>query len=484
MKRLGFSLVAVLFSATANAQQSADIAKICTPILFNATVASIEDKTKSQLFRHYVTLIYSRRSESLEKLEKEGFELGVVIEEVPIKALWSNDEATKRKAESVYSKYVDNTLLSNKVREYKEVKDNSFATAAYNTCVTTMASTLLPVGCFYSPIAERDRVTFNVLFRPSFVIGNARIKNANIVNGFMLPTDTELERLTARQKKALEDALETIGRGEKLAAAPAGTSTKLKIKNGMIDVGSHSFDIFRLDPDRITSVNLQWENNLGCNPPAAPIARSAISTAIWPAGRDWAAGSDVFEYAATSGCGPGGSVPQEFCTASDSRITSIAPANPYSVNCSSGFQGVVMKPNSTTCVIATATVGGCGFTKPWKTCKGRGWVKARITVNKESPGQTYAPQRSVESDSILEASWTKLFEYRGELPEKFEADAWKFSVEIKRQLSTGVETFVLTDDDAEQGDCVAKVTGGKRDARVVVSCGPRRLVPATLLLPQ
>src|SRR5262249_19375982 len=152
--------------------------------------------------------------------------------------------------------------------------------------------------------------------------------------------------------------------------------------------------------------------------PSQPVARSTTSVEIWPSGRDWVAGSDKFEYSVTSGCGPGGNVPQEFCSAGDSRITSWSPADVYSVNWGSGFGSIGRKAGSVNCVIATGTVNGCGFTKPWKTCKGRGWVKARFSVNKESPGKTYDPQRWVEKHSSLEPNWAQLFVYRGELPEK------------------------------------------------------------------
>jgi hypothetical protein len=484
MRVAAICLTLALLISRASAQATNDIRSVCLPILLNTVVPTIENYSSSQFFRHFVTLIYSKRNLSLEQVEKQGFELGVVVEGVPLKALWSNDSNQKKKAEEVYSRFVDDTVLKNDITQSKEVKGNGFALAEYNHCVATMATTQSPLACYFSVETERDHATLHVLFRPSFKISSAKIKESGITNGFILANEHELEHLKEKSRINLEQALEKLSRGEPISRVPPGGSSSLVRSGSTLDTGVYSFPIYRLNPDRQMSVTLLYQNGLSCNVASEPVAKSQIVASIWPSGRDWKAGQDKFFYDVTFGCGGSSRQARTFCSGSSAKITSIESPQTWSANCGSTFESVVKKGDN--CVLATGTLRGCGFTQPWKTCKGRGWLKTNITVNRDAPGQAYDPERSSKTDSSLAASWTKLFDYEGSLPAAFRPDGWHFNIQIVRETTTGIESLVLTEAAPRQGDCAATVpSASDRSGRVVVSCGPQATtVPAGLLVAQ
>lgn len=473
-------LLLIAFAPSASAQQSTDVLKVCEPILLNASVKSIEKRESSLLFKHFITMLYQKRDESLESVEKQGFDLSIVVEGVPISALWSSDSSTRQKAETIYSKFVDNTLLSKKTTEFKEVSDNSFAMAEYNRCVIQMTSSSSPLTCYFSAEAERENTVLHVLFRPSFTISDTRVKIAKINNGFVPVSDVKYNQLSKKQQNAYTTAMEQLGKGQKISIVPPGASATLKVPNGRLDTGIYSFTIYRLDPDKKVSIDLLWQNNLGCSPSAEPVAKSEITATIWPTGRDWVAATDHFEFAQTSGCSKDWfRQNSQFCVSGQAKITSIDPPHTWSANCDAEFTGAVIKPGTDNCIIASGRVGGCG-TGQVGDCKGRGWVKTTIIVQKTVPGAGYEPERFITTDTSLEGSWTKLFSYGGTLPTGFKADGWKYTVQIARQLTSGTETLVLTESDPEQGNCRAKLTSGDKEARVVVACGAPTAAAALL----
>jgi hypothetical protein len=457
----GVLLFALPFAVQAQQYRTgADIKTACEPMTMGFMASSRRLVVASEAWRVYASKWYYSSARTLEEARAQGFQAEVVIEGIPISAIWSDNQSRRSQARERWQREVSEADSRKDFMQLEEIRYDPAALEQYNRCVETLARSSQPLTCWFSDPMDRARSVLHVVLQPPFDMARQRVTAAPITNGFIFPDDMDSLRLsssasTRARVQRLEEAYDAVARGQRINRAPDLARTSLSFP-GPIRAGSFSFDIIRLDPAEATRARVQLANGMSCTAEIAPAPTVTAKVRIWPDARNWSEESVEYKYGRTTGCGKGESDHvQSFCHPNpEGRVLAIEQNVPTSLNCGSRVKSVEQGKPSANCVQVTAGLKGCGWDS-LGLCKGRGWVHQRIVTKFALPAGSRAIPFSEFHDRRTNIVERVRYEYDRPLPADVVIDRWRYNVELTFSYSTGSRTFNLSDASPNASGCVS-----------------------------
>jgi hypothetical protein len=452
-----------------------DIKTACGPIAMAfASTRKLVQGTES--WRVYASKMYFSSARTEEEARQQGFSADIIVEGIPISAVWSDDQTKRTEARTKWKKFVDETESKKEFMSLDEVKSDPQIVEQYNKCVEIMARSSEALTCWFSDPIDKARATLNVVLQPSFDMARQKVESTSVSNGFLFPDDMSKLRLSNRKADraklvALEEAADQVARGQRLTKVPNGGQVTLGFKEP-IRAGVFSFEIVRLDPQNTVSAGLRLANNMQCQARLAPAAILEIDVKLWPEARNWARETATLTFDNTTGCGSGaGNVPQQLCYGDpNGRIVKADPQPPVSANCGSYLVGVAQNQPSPNCLVATGRMKGCGW-DALGFCKGRGWLQQNILATVNVPGGARPLPTAQMKDRRTNFVERVRYDYDQSLPADAVVDRWRFNAELTMKYGAVPITFNLSDDAPSAHGCVAKGSSpGEASGYVQIAC--------------
>lgn len=442
-----------LFPSASSADTLDDVKKLCEPILNHAVANSyqsyITNKTESSYYRWACQFNFSSEQEA----QEQGFNVGVVIDGIPLQAIFSNSQSKRSEARSQYCKITSGNNSQDSSQSMLEKQNNSFALYQFNECVQNNIVQLDKKDfiCSIQETGDEDRLMLNTVLRKSTVYPDPTVASAVITNGRFLIDDFN----TATDGGVIKP----------LTGSDVPFANSIKAGD-TITIGSRYYSLVLQSSIASTAVNISLANGMSCEAKRESGIKVDMAATIYPSGQKIVNKSLKSTLNAVGGCGDNYDYEHKACLPPGAKIPQ-ANITIISQNCGS-FVGAAQLSSDEKCVTVPYHIQGCGFEGPWKSCKGRGWVDAVVDISyKGVEGSTVDLPRAEFSMMNSNGFITKSFDYRqlNILPSDIAVGKWNYIVSIKATKNGNTQTIDLTN----AAPSVAGFNSSVNDGVVIVS---------------